>query len=819
MAGQKTINIVYNVDTSSIQVARDQVTQAKNATDQLTASAKTMGDQGALAANKYSNTIDGLKAQMAQLKAQIDLTSQSDTATLNARIAQYKEMQAQLDRYNAKLGETKTQTDTVGASMANLYTTVKTVITAGLLAEVVKVNLEMAKLSGQVEGVTRGFQRNIPGANLLLAELRTKTHGVLTDFELMQRTLLASNLGVGVEHLGTIFEFVQTRVQQTGQSFDVLLDKFIRGIGVKSPRLLDDLGISSVRLKENLDGVALSAISIGDFTTKVAGIAKEELAKMGGYVETSATKVDQLGASWDKLKITLSQIGTSTGMISFFNKTIQGAELLAKSIFMSGGSLSGLFTARKLLIDLDNATKEATRQVISFKNANGDNSQAIDEEISNLNRLIEANNKVISSNKTIHQKGDFLNLFDKQTVSPENLEISRQSNLVASKQIVLLKEYKQQLEAANKPEKDQIGLIEAIDQKIKSLNDDLQKSTSRKQIIDIQIRINELKNERADILDPDRIARENAEKAKKGQQEINKDLNEQRTNFFKDQQKKVSGFYQWLLDEEKQNNKQFLSGLKKDLKDQEQEQAAHEQRMQRLIRFVGSQIYQDTRQTMNNLVQQEVNQYDERIQNLQDYYSNQETLAGTNTKRVQQLQKEEAAKQKQLEKEKKAAQKKANIERIEIDTAANVIKSILENGGVPWGLPAGAIAAGLGLLEIGIVNKFAKGVIDLKGPGNETSDSIPSMLSRGESVMTAEETRNSMGILKSIRAKKLNDQVLEKLTVTADGITVKSDNSDVVNELRRNKHPDIIRIGSHIYEAKEHGKTQRRIIRSKSFNP
>lgn len=46
---------------------------------------------------------------------------------------------------------------------------------------------------------------------------------------------------------------------------------------------------------------------------------------------------------------------------------------------------------------------------------------------------------------------------------------------------------------------------------------------------------------------------------------------------------------------------------------------------------------------------------------------------------------------------------------------------------------------------------FAEGVIDLQGAGTETSDSIPANLSKGESVMTAQETRKNKQLFLGIR--------------------------------------------------------------------
>lgn len=63
------------------------------------------------------------------------------------------------------------------------------------------------------------------------------------------------------------------------------------------------------------------------------------------------------------------------------------------------------------------------------------------------------------------------------------------------------------------------------------------------------------------------------------------------------------------------------------------------------------------------------------------------------------------------------------------------------------GLAGIAAAAGLTIILNGLVMQarasagFKDGVIDLEGPGTETSDSIPAWLSRGESVITASSTR------------------------------------------------------------------------------
>ena len=88
--------------------------------------------------------------------------------------------------------------------------------------------------------------------------------------------------------------------------------------------------------------------------------------------------------------------------------------------------------------------------------------------------------------------------------------------------------------------------------------------------------------------------------------------------------------------------------------------------------------------------------------------------------------------------------KKLALFRIAIDTAAAIIKGIVQFGPPPSppGIAAIASAIALGAIEAGIVlatpiPKFAKGVTRFKGKGSNTSDSNLAMLSNNESVINA----------------------------------------------------------------------------------
>jgi len=117
--------------------------------------------------------------------------------------------------------------------------------------------------------------------------------------------------------------------------------------------------------------------------------------------------------------------------------------------------------------------------------------------------------------------------------------------------------------------------------------------------------------------------------------------------------------------------------------------------------------------------------------------------------------------------ERKAAidQKNAAIFQSIINTALAVSSALTV--APPAGYILAGISAALGAVEIGVIASqplpaFAKGVIGLKGEGTETSDSIHAKLSKGESVMTAKETKNYESELWAMRRGTFDQLIMAK---------------------------------------------------------
>ena len=108
--------------------------------------------------------------------------------------------------------------------------------------------------------------------------------------------------------------------------------------------------------------------------------------------------------------------------------------------------------------------------------------------------------------------------------------------------------------------------------------------------------------------------------------------------------------------------------------------------------------------------------------------------------------------------EKKYAKKAQNLAvgQAVMGVANVVINALQTKPFIPAGLIASILAGALGAVQIGIIKsqKFATGVLDLQGRGTGTSDSIPAMLSKGESVMTARETKEYHPYLQAMKEGK-----------------------------------------------------------------
>ena len=300
-----------------------------------------------------------------------------------ARPTQFQKLSLQLDAENkklkAKLQNTKKSLGGIGSAAQKMGAMI-----AGAFAirEVVRFGKEISSMAAQFEGVSAAFTKL--GGEQVIGRLREATKGTVADLELMKRAVQAKNFDIPLKDLAKLFEFATKRAQQTGESVDFLTNSIVLGIGRKSPLILDNLGISAIRLRKELKGVGSEASSVADVAEAVGRIAQEEMEKAGNIIETTAIKTAQWDATWANMSVTLGAfINEGLNKIApAIDAAIPVVEKLMKKLFGEKGSV-------EIESQLESfATLTSKERAVELKNM-GSRVDELKKEISGLNVIIK----------------------------------------------------------------------------------------------------------------------------------------------------------------------------------------------------------------------------------------------------------------------------------------------------------------------------------------------------------------------------------------------------------------------------------------------
>ncbi len=199
------------------------------------------------------------------------------------------------------------KTDSLKKGISNVKNQLKQLaVTVGAafgVREIARFTSETVKLSGVAEGVAVAFERlGKPG---LLDELVRATKGTVSQLDLMQQAVKASNFKIPLDTLVTGLEFATQRAKETGESVEFLARSFVTAIGRKSALVLDNLGISVLELQQEVK-------KVGDFATAVGNIMEREMSTWGESVDTVADKTQRLNATWRNTKVLIGDVVTET---------------------------------------------------------------------------------------------------------------------------------------------------------------------------------------------------------------------------------------------------------------------------------------------------------------------------------------------------------------------------------------------------------------------------------------------------------------------------------------------------------------------------
>lgn len=267
--------------------------------------------------DKQPKTLAELELKLQRLRELLRDDTEIGTKGFKRVSEEIKKTEQAIKGANGKLNEMGKK----GNGMMSIFKKLGRVLAAAFAVDkIINYGKEAVKLAAQSEGVERAFKRI--GSPQILKDLREATRGSVSDLQLMQNAVKASNFKIPLESLASLFKFAQARARETGESVDYLVDSIILGIGRKSPLILDNLGISAVELRTRLKGVGVEAANVGDIAKIIGDIATEELEKMGDQADTTADKFAQMQTSWINFKTEFGQFIISTGVIDKIKKVV-----------------------------------------------------------------------------------------------------------------------------------------------------------------------------------------------------------------------------------------------------------------------------------------------------------------------------------------------------------------------------------------------------------------------------------------------------------------------------------------------------------------
>lgn len=271
--------------------------------------------------------------------------------TLNQKI---EETRAALDRLNNAgkkgfddLGNKIGKADAEGGKFLN---TLKSIGAAILAAFSVQMIVSWAKeariLAANGEGIREAFSRL--GNEKTLDKLRVATRGAVSDVDLMAKALQAKNFKIAPELLAKGLELAGKVSRQTGVDVNYLADSFVTGLGRNSLKILDNLQISQVQLRKEINRTGSVQIAVGN-------IVDEKLKEMGDVAETSADRM----AKW---ATKIANIKEKVGQKINFLFNYDSLKEATKDFYETGLSVQNLQkNIAPLLIKFDELSTKAAK--------------------------------------------------------------------------------------------------------------------------------------------------------------------------------------------------------------------------------------------------------------------------------------------------------------------------------------------------------------------------------------------------------------------------------------------------------------------------
>lgn len=728
----------------------------------------------------------------------VELSKMRDDAFSPEEIEEYNkrinETNKRIRNLNGQYGKLEKQAGALDAVFKRLGTTL---IATFSIDRIIRFSREAIELAGKMEGVQRAFNNlNNPR---LLSNLRTATRGTISDLELMQKAVQAKNLQVPVEQLAKFFEFATLRASQTGESVDYLVDSIVTGIGRKSIRVIDNLGISATQVREEMGGIGIESASTAQLAEALGRIIQKEMTEAGEVTITTAQRTASLEAEYENLKVQIGQQLTPAYndfldvLISVGNAMIkQGGEVKR---FSTGVDLleSGLENTDRVVALLEQSLgRQLTvgeRARILFKGFTDDQ-----YELAEAQRQLNEESKEWEALMNRINAGPFKDAEDRAKAYAESLsEVQKRLGYVASTN-------------------EEVALsINYYKEQIKSLQEQQGNSTTteeylryQRQIEDIQRKINVLTGEYARLLREYNFEQGKAAKhTKEVTDEINKQIEADIASYFEKSEAALKKYnltlQEWAeiwSDQEAERDFENLEPLdldkyKEDLEEKQRIEEEDAARMKELYSEVYNSIFQIASNNIAREAQERQNainsEEEKELASLQKRYD--AGLISEEQYRAKQAEIQERydEERKRIQREQAEKEKALAIFQATIQGAVAVIKAGIIT---PLALAAAiAAAAQIAAIASTPIPQFFEGTDYLmpwaSGQGRRKDD-IPVMAHMGEAIINSNRNKEAPGLAKAWNSGNLEKWIFKQYDVPAIRDKVAESEREEKNSFARN---------------------------------
>ncbi len=779
------ILIQYEVDISKLQSKLSKVQKRLGVVER---GARKSGEAFKKGFDVASGSLEDLEDGLRKIEIQLKKTT--DPKQLKELGKSFKEQSKLVDQSRKSIEKF------TGASQKRFKSLQSTILKIGgaigiafAADKLVRFGVEAVELAAKAEGISRAFEElNKP---TLLDELKVATQGTVSELELMRQAVSANNFRVPLEDLAKFFQFATERSAATGESVDFLVNSLVKGIGRKSVKVIDNLGISVAELQKEIKRT-------GDFAEGVSAIIDKELSKAGDTTLTTAQQFQQFSATINDLKVGLGE-AILVGLKPF---------LAVFQSLITGNVINDL---SDLLDRLTKSTEDLKKETAAFV-------QTEDELIASVSDALEVQNAINESLK----RGIILTdqeiagitarveaeqaLRDAQAAAAKAAEKARAKSILDIEKLIgtqklLLKE--QSDRASIIPVQKEIARLEALIASLlgqeteaeKKLRAEQEKRAKDQEKAE-QARLKRVAKNAEDIFKRNQKAGEKLFEVEEqlridGIKDIEKQAKEQvKFEIVKGQRLvKISDATQTELELIEAETTQKIVEI--NLEADEKIAKSKEERVQKTIDTLnkGVEFAQEIANLLDVIDSKELDDFREkserRLEALEERHEQErESLAfqldnreiteaeAENARLAQDANfkaQEKALRDKAAKEEAEIARKKAIRDKIiavfeiGINTAEAIIKSVAATP-LTGGLPFSAIAGAIGAIQLAAVlatplPSFAKGKVDIDGPGTSTSDSILARISKHESVINAEATRDHKGLLQAANNHKLDEYI------------------------------------------------------------